>query len=95
MINPLLLLLARFCSYRLAVFVIGMLMLVVAGLVLVNTCAEGGAMAATYRTCQCRGIEWKVYDRTAVDGRKRSICFGIVESRTCYLFIGGPEITCR
>lgn len=95
MINPLLLLLARFFSYRLAAFGISVLMLVVAGLVLVNTCTEGGAMAATYRTCQCRGIEWKVYDRSAVDGPEHSICFGIVESRTCYLFIGGPEITCR
>jgi hypothetical protein len=64
------------------------------GLFLVRVCADGGAMASAYRTCHCRGMEWQLYDRTAADGPRRTLCFGIVRSRTCSQFRGGPAIPC-
>jgi hypothetical protein len=54
---------------------------------------DGGAMASAYRTCECRGLEWQLYDRTAADGPRRSICFGWV-SWTCHAFRTGPIVPC-
>ncbi len=78
--------------WRLTVLVV----CVVAGLALalIHVCADGGAMAAAYRTCDCRGIEWQLYDRTAADGPRRTLCFGWVQARTCYQFRGGPTVSC-
>lgn len=64
------------------------------GLFLVRVCADGGAMGSAYRTCHCRGIEWHLYDRTAADGPRRTLCFGILRSRTCYQFREGPAVSC-
>lgn len=50
------------------------------GLSLIRVCADGGAMGSAYRTCNCRGIEWQLYDRTAADGPRRTLCFGIMQS---------------
>ena len=60
------------------------------GLFLIRVCADGGAMGSAYRTCECRGVEWQLYDRTAADGPRRTLCFGIVRSRTCFRFREGP-----
>jgi len=65
-----------------------------AGLLLVRTCAAGGGMAAAYQACRCRGVEWELYDRTAADGPRKTLCLGIVESRQCYQFMEGPAIPC-
>lgn len=65
-----------------------------AGLVLVHPCASGGAMAAAYTACECRGIEWVISDATAADGPRRTACLGWVSARTCYQFRGGPEVPC-
>lgn len=64
------------------------------GWLLIRVCADGGAMASTYRTCECSGIEWRVYDRTAADGPRRTVCLGIVRSRTCFQSMNGPETPC-
>ena len=64
------------------------------GLVLIRVCADGGAMGSAYRTCDCRGIEWQLYDRAAADGPRRTLCFGIVRSRRCFQFREGPAVTC-
>ena len=64
------------------------------GWFLIRVCADGGAMASIYQTCECSGVEWQVYDRTAADGPRRTICFGIVQSRTCFRSMGGPEVPC-
>ena len=64
------------------------------GLLLVNRCADGGAMAGRYRACECRGIEWVQYDGTAADGPRRTLCFGLVASTTCYRSRGGGVIPC-
>jgi hypothetical protein len=73
-----------------------LIVLAVAGIVAatVRVCADGGGMAAPYRTCTCRGIEWQLYDRTPVDGPRRTLRLGWVETRTCYLFQGAPEVAC-
>ena len=63
-------------------------------LILIRVCADGGAMASAYKTCECRGVEWQVYDATPADGPRRTLCFGLVESRTCYRFRGGPRVPC-
>jgi hypothetical protein len=64
------------------------------GLVLIRVCADGGAMGSAYRTCDCRGIEWQLYDRAAADGPRRTLCFGIVQSRRCFQFREGPAVAC-
>jgi hypothetical protein len=66
-----------------------------AGFVLVNRCADGGAMGARYRTCECRGIEWVQYDRTAADGPRRTLCLGVTSSTTCYRSRGGDLTSCQ
>ncbi|MGH7674359.1 MAG: hypothetical protein ACREMV_03725 [Gemmatimonadales bacterium] len=74
--------------------VVGLGVLLGAGVALVSVCTDGGAMASAYRTCECRGIERQLYDATAADGPRRTLCIGIVRSRTCWQFRGGPEVTC-
>jgi hypothetical protein len=64
------------------------------GVALVHRCADGGAMSARYRTCECRGIEWVQYDRTAADGPRRTLCLGLVGSTTCYRSRGGEVTPC-
>jgi hypothetical protein len=64
------------------------------GLATIRVCVDGGAMAAAYRTCECRGWEWTLYDRTAADGPRRTLCLGWVQSRTCYQFRSGPPVPC-
>ncbi len=60
----------------------------------IGICADGGAMASAYRTCECQGIEWERYDKSALDGPRRTVCVGWVRSRTCHAFRGGPEVPC-
>jgi hypothetical protein len=64
------------------------------GFAMIHLCADGGAMAGTYQTCECRGWEWELYDRTAADGPRRTLCLGLVRSRTCYQSRGGPSVAC-
>ncbi|MGH7566502.1 MAG: hypothetical protein ACREK2_06710 [Gemmatimonadota bacterium] len=71
------------------------LFLLALGWIFTGVCAAGGAMASAYRTCECRGFEWEVYDRTPADGPRRTVCFGITRSETCYRSRGGPEVACR
>ena len=66
----------------------------VAGFLLVRECAYGGGMGAAYKTCECLGIEWELYDARPADGPHKTICIGIIRSRTCYRFTGGPIIEC-
>ncbi len=63
--------------------------------VLVSVCADGGSMGGRYRTCGCLGLEWELYDRTPADGPRRTLCLGLVRSRTCYRTTGGPVVECR
>ena len=72
-----------------------MLVLVALGLVLINECAFGGGMAAAYKSCDCLGKEWELYDQTAADGPRKTLCLGIVRSTSCYSFLEGPEIECK
>jgi len=64
------------------------------GLATVHICADGGAMASRYRTCDCLGIEWRLYDRTAADGPRRTLCLGLLRSQTCYQSMNGPAVPC-
>lgn len=68
--------------------------LAVLAALLVRTCADGGGMGAAYRTCECVGAEWQLYDRRPFDGPRRTVCVGIVRSTTCYRFESGPVIEC-
>ena len=72
-----------------------LLIVVTAGFLLVNECAYGGAMASSYKDCDCLGYEWEQYDQTPADGPKRTICIGVVRSITCYPFISGPVVDCE
>jgi hypothetical protein len=69
-------------------------LLIVAGAATIRICADGGSMGSAYRTCDCRGWEWPLYDRTAADGPRRTLCVGFIRSRRCFQFQGGPEIPC-
>ena len=62
---------------------------------LVSVCASGGNMGARYRTCECVGVEWELYDRRPADGPRKTVCIGFVRSRTCYRMTGGPVVECR
>jgi hypothetical protein len=64
------------------------------GFVTIHICADGGAMASRYRSCECLGVEWLLYDRTAADGPRRTLCLGLLQSRTCHQFINGPVVPC-
>jgi hypothetical protein len=68
--------------------------LLVIGFLFVHVCADDGGMASAYRTCDCRGVEWELYDRTPADGPRRTLCLGILRSRTCYQFRTGPIVPC-
>ena len=78
--------------YRAILIVCGVLFAV--AVVTVSICADGGAMGGAYRTCDCRGWEWQLYDRMPVDGPRRTLCIGFVRSRQCHQSRGGPEIPC-
>jgi hypothetical protein len=73
--------------------VVGILF-VVLGAALIRVCADGGAMAARYQSCECDGLEWVLYDQTAADGPRRTLCLGWLRSRTCYQFREGPVVMC-
>lgn len=79
---------------RARLMVILVAFLVSGGFVFVRVCADGGAMASAYRTCECRGLEWQLYDRTAADGPRRTLCIGYLQSRTCHQFRTGPIVPC-
>jgi len=64
------------------------------GATLIRVCADGGAMAAAYQSCECYGLEWEIYDQTAADGPRRTLCLGWMRSRTCYQFRDGPVVGC-
>jgi hypothetical protein len=64
-------------------------------MLLVHVCAFGGGMGAAYQTCDCRGIEWEIYDHTPADGPRKTLCLGMVASRTCFQLQSGPEIPCN
>jgi hypothetical protein len=51
-------------------------------------------MGSLYQMCQCQGFEFQVYDRIAADGPRRTICVGVLRSRTCYQFRHGPTVAC-
>jgi hypothetical protein len=58
-------------------------------------CAYGGGIGAAYKSCDCLGIEWELYDHTAADGPRKTICIGIVRSIDCYQYMGGPPVECN
>ena len=64
------------------------------GLATIRVCADGGGMGAAYRTCECRGLEWQLYDQTAADGPRRTLCLGWVRSSACHAFRTGPLVAC-
>jgi hypothetical protein len=61
---------------------------------LVSVCADGGGMGARYQTCACLGVEWELYDTRPADGPHRTVCVGLVRSRTCYRMTDGPVVEC-
>ena len=79
---------------RVRTFVIAALLISGLGLATIRICADGGAMAGAYRTCECRGLEWQLYDRTEADGPRRTLCLGWVRSWTCFTFRIGPVVAC-
>ena len=79
---------------RLLVVSLAVLFLAALGALSTRVCADGGAMGSAYRVCECRGIEWQLYDRTAADGPRRTLCVGIRRSQTCYQSRGGPIVPC-
>ena len=66
----------------------------VGAFLLVSECAYGGGMAAPYKTCECLGVERELYDARPADGPHKTLCIGLVRSRTCYRMTGGPIVEC-
>jgi hypothetical protein len=71
------------------------LILVALGLLLIQECYYWAGMGASYKSCDCFGIEWELYDQTAADGPRRTVCIGIVQATTCYSYVGGPSVACE
>lgn len=61
---------------------------------LIGECSSGGGMGAAYRSCECLGREWLLYDRTPSDGQIKSLCFGIITATLCHQYIDGPVEEC-
>ena len=61
---------------------------------LIGECSSGGGMGAAYRSCECLGREWLLYDRTPSDGQIKSLCFGIITATVCHQYIDGPVEEC-
>jgi hypothetical protein len=74
-----------------------LIVLVLASLssLLVNECFYWGGMGAAYKNCDCLGKEWELYDQTAADGPRKTVCIGIVRGTTCYQDMGGPRVDCN
>jgi hypothetical protein len=79
---------------KVVIFLFIVSILVTVGLLLVNECAYGGGMGAAYQSCDCLGFEWELYDRTAADGPRKTLCMGIVRFKECYQYMGGPTVEC-
>ena len=71
------------------------LVLLALGVLFINECAYGGGMGAAYKNCDCLGIERELYDQTAADGPRKTVCIGIVQATTCYSYVGGPSVACE
>jgi hypothetical protein len=85
---------ANHLTRRARFMVILIALLLAGGFAFISVCADGGAMASAYRTCECRGLEWQLYDRTAADGPRRTLCIGYLQSHTCHQFRTGPIVAC-
>ena len=81
-------------SRKLLWVVVILVILVGIGVILVNECSYFGGMGASMTACSCSGSEVLLYDRTASDGPRKTICLGIVRSVDCYQGPGGPLIAC-
>lgn len=62
------------------------------GFLFIHECFSGGGMDASYQSCDCAGIEWVQYDRTAADGQRRTLCIGSVRATEYYQYLGGPAV---
>jgi hypothetical protein len=71
-----------------------LIVLLALGFLFIHECFSGGGMDAAYQSCDCAGIEWVQYDRTAADGQRRTLCIGSVQARECYQYPGGPAYVC-
>jgi hypothetical protein len=78
-----------------AMLLLTVLFLLVLGFLFSRECYYGGGMGAAYKTCGCLGIEWELYDQTAADGPRKTICIGIARSTECYQYMGGPRVECN
>ncbi len=81
-------------SKKIVILILTIVVFIAVGLLLINECAYGGGMGASYRRCDCLGTEWELYDQTAADGPRKTVCIGIVQSTQCYQYIDGPRIEC-
>jgi ABC-type transporter Mla maintaining outer membrane lipid asymmetry permease subunit MlaE len=68
---------------------------VVSVYLLVGECTFGGNMGARYMTCECLGVEAELYDGRPADGPHKTVCLGLVRSRTCYQMTDGPVVECQ
>ena len=68
--------------------------LVLVGTLRIHVCAYGAGMGAAYRSCECAGVEWELYERTPADGPRKTVCLGILRATTCYANMGGLEVDC-
>ena len=82
-------------SKKIVIPLVIILVLVAFGLNFINECTFGGGMAAAYKSCDCLGKEYQLYDQTAADGPRKTLCLGIIRSTSCYSFLEGPEINCK
>lgn len=82
-------------SKKIVIPLLLVLILLALGLLFVNECFYWAGMGASSKSCDCLGVEWQLYDHTAADGPRKTICLGVVQATTCYRYMGGPSIECN
>lgn len=82
-------------SKRIVIPLLIILVLIVLGFLFVNECFYWAGMGASAKSCDCSGLEWELYDQTAADGPRKTVCIGIIQATTCYSYMDGPEVECK
>lgn len=83
---------------KVAILVVVTVTLILIAIVLIHSCDSlTGWAVGEQRSCDCKGIEWVLFDKLSVDGDRKSICIGFVESSECYEYENNErvEVSCQ
>lgn len=82
-------------SKKIILPVVLVFILAVSAWMFIGECSFFAGMGASLTECECSGYELLLYDRTAADGPRKSICVGWIKSVKCYQYLDGPTVECE